>query len=71
MEEEGKKLKSNAMELANTIDALEKKTKQLEMEYENLIKDKQEIVNDMTKVEDKVGRSKNLLMNLSSEKYRW
>lgn len=25
----------------------------------------------MTKVEDKVGRSKNLLMNLSSEKYRW
>lgn len=36
-----------------------------------MIKDKQEIVNDMTKVEDKVGRSKNLLMNLSSEKYRW
>jgi dynein heavy chain 1 len=36
-----------------------------------LIKDKQEILNDMNKVEDKVMRSKNLLMNLSSEKYRW
>ena len=36
-----------------------------------MIKEKQEIVNDMTKVEEKVTRSKNLLQNLSSEKYRW
>ena len=53
------------------IDHLEKKTKQLEVEYENLIKEKQEIVSDMSKVEEKVLRSKNLLSNLSSEKYRW
>jgi dynein heavy chain 1 len=57
--------------LARTIDELEKRTKQLEQEYENLIKEKQEIVQDMAKVEDKVTRSKNLLDNLSSEKTRW
>jgi len=43
----------------------------LEQQYETLIKEKQEIVSDMSKVEDKVNRSKRLLNNLSSEKYRW
>ena len=32
------------------IEELEKRTKQLEIEYENLIKEKQEIVTDMSKV---------------------
>jgi septation ring formation regulator EzrA len=52
--------------LAQTIDDLEKKTKLLEQQYETLIREKQEIVTDMSKVEEKVSRSKNLLNNLGS-----
>lgn len=58
-------------EVIETIKALEKKTKQLEVEYESLIKEKQNIQTDMERVEDKVSRSKRLLMNLESEKHRW
>lgn len=41
------------------------------MEYEALIKEKQNIQTDMERVEDKVSRSKRLLFNLESEKHRW
>jgi dynein heavy chain 1 len=71
LQEEGDSLEKQANDLTNTINELEKKTKLLEQQYETLIREKQEIVTDMAKVEDKVSRSKNLLNNLSSEKYRW
>lgn len=71
LQEEGARLENQAAELASTIDELEKKTKLLEQQFETLIREKQEIVTDMSKVEEKVSRSKNLLNNLSSEKYRW
>ena len=71
LQEEGNKLEKQSEELVQTIDELEKKTKLLEQQYETLIGEKQEIVTDMTKVEDKVHRSRNLLNNLASEKERW
>lgn len=71
LQQEGDKLEKQAKELSQTIDDLEKKTKLLEQQYETLIREKQEIVSDMSKVEDKVNRSRNLLNNLGSEKYRW
>lgn len=59
-------MQAKAEEVSATILMLEKKTKQLELEYESLIKEKQNIQTDMERVEDKVSRSKRLLYNLES-----
>lgn len=69
LEREGKDMQ--AYEVVERIKALEKKTKQLEQEYEALIKEKQSIQTDMERVEDKVSRINRLLFNLESEKHRW
>lgn len=58
-------------EVIKTISDTEIKTAQLEKEYQSLIREKQNIQTDMEKVLDKVTRSKNLLIDLESEKYRW
>lgn len=71
LEKQGNALKDTYNNLLNTIQDLEKNIEKYKSDYAALIAEVQKIKNEMTTVQEKVARSKNLIYNLSSERDRW
>lgn len=65
------KLRREKEECELKVRTCEETINQLQNEFQELIKRKQEIQNSMESVKVKVERSEKLLTNLSSERYRW
>lgn len=59
------------MQLDNKVNELQEKISTLKSDYAVLIGEKENIKSAMIKVKEKVERSQQLLLNLSSERKRW
>lgn len=71
LEAEEAKMKDEQQALDAKITELESSIEELKTEYASLIAKVESIKNDMKTVQEKVGRSVQLLANLSSERARW
>ena len=71
LKDEETALVSKKSELEARIIELEQNIQNYKVEYAGLVSQKESIKGEMEKVESKVNRSENLLINLSSEKIRW
>eukprot|EP00830_Metopus_es_P014557 TRINITY_DN3901_c0_g1_i1.p1 TRINITY_DN3901_c0_g1~~TRINITY_DN3901_c0_g1_i1.p1 ORF type:complete len:1012 (-),score=209.87 TRINITY_DN3901_c0_g1_i1:2492-5527(-) len=71
LEKEEKRLIEEDNKVQSIIGECEKNIAQFQSEYAVLIAETQNIKTEMTKVSEKVSRSKQLIKNLSSERTRW
>ena len=71
LEKEGDELKKTYNNLIHTIQELERNIEKYKVDYAALISEVQRIKSEMQVVQDKVARSKALILNLGSERERW
>lgn len=71
LESQGNALREQYQNFVNIIQELEQNIEKYKADYAALISEVQQIKSEMTKVQEKVTRSRQLISNLSSERERW